>query len=86
MPTLKEIRRGLLISTKKLVLLSGVSESTIIRIEKGGKYQEENIEKILAALSKVAGQEIKRDSIEGLNEPYNPIRDRGQTPKEEEVA
>jgi len=82
MPTLRQLREKHYISRKKLVLLSGVSESTIIRMERGGHYLEENVEKILAAISKVAGQEITRDSIEGLNEPYNPMRDRGQSSKE----
>jgi transcriptional regulator with XRE-family HTH domain len=86
MPTLRQLREKHYISRKKLVLLSGVSESTIIRMEKGGHYLEENVTKILAAISKEIGQEISRDSIEGLSEPYNPMRDRKQKSEEDPAA
>jgi len=86
MPTLRQLREKHYISRKKLVLLSGVSESTIIRMERGGHYLEENVEKILTAMSKEIGQDITRDSIEGLNDPYNPMKDRKQKPKEDNPA
>lgn len=81
MPNLREIREKNYISRKVLAKDADVSESTIIRMEKGEKHTTEDIaKKVLSALSKRIGEEITIDNVEGLN-LYNPMRDRSYPTK-----
>ena len=81
MTTIREIREENYISRRELADLSGVSESTIVRIEEGNnRTRREIAEKVLQALSKKIGKEIALDAIEGLN-LYNVMRDRKQRTK-----
>jgi transcriptional regulator with XRE-family HTH domain len=81
MATIRELREQNYISRRELADLSGVSESTIVRIEDGNnRTKREVAEKVLQALSGRIGQEITIDAIEGLN-LYNVMRDRRQRTK-----
>ena len=85
MATIRELREGNYISRRELADLSGVSESTIVRIEDGNNRTRRDVaEKVLVALSKKIGQEITIDAIEGLN-LYNVMRDRRQRTKSRNV-
>jgi DNA-binding XRE family transcriptional regulator len=89
MPNIREIREKHYISRKVLAKASGVSESTIIRMEKGDKHVTEEVAtNVLAALSARTGMKITINDVEGLN-LYNPMRDRSyptQYKKNEESA
>lgn len=81
MATLRELREGNYISRRELADLSGVSESTIVRIEEGtNRIRRDIAEKVLQALSRKIEQEITIEAIEGLN-LYNVMRDRKQRTK-----
>jgi transcriptional regulator with XRE-family HTH domain len=81
MSTIRQLRESNYISRRELADLSGVSESTIVRIEEGNnRTKREVAEKVLQALGKKIGQELTIDSIEGLN-LYNVMRDRKQRTK-----
>jgi predicted transcriptional regulator len=82
MSNLREIREKNYISRKILAKAAGVSESTIIRMEKGGDKHvtEDAATRVLAALSERIGMEITISDIEGLN-IYNPMRDRSYPTK-----
>jgi len=76
MPTLREIRGKNYISRKALAKESGVSESTIIRMEEGEKHTTEDVAtRVLEALSAKIGERITIDNVDGLK-IYNPMRDR----------
>ncbi|HEX9502828.1 MAG TPA: helix-turn-helix transcriptional regulator [Patescibacteria group bacterium] len=86
MPTLRSLREENYISRKKLALLSGVSDSTIVRIEEGKTHtNEETAIKVVEALGKAIGQNLTIENIEGLK-LYNAMRDRKQKPKEDNPA
>ena len=81
MPTLRDIREENYISRRELADLAGVSDSTIVRLEYGSnKTTREIAEKVLNALGKKIGKELKIEDIEGLN-LYNIMRDRRQRRK-----
>lgn len=81
MPTLRKIRETHYISRKELANLSGVSESTIVRIEDSKhRTTQEVAEKILEALSKRIGENLTVENVDGLN-LYNIMRDRRQRTK-----
>lgn len=83
MATLRDIREANYISRELLATLSGVSEATIIRMENTKHRTTYTVaEKILTALSKKIGQDLKVDNIDGLN-LYNPMRDRRPRKKAE---
>jgi predicted transcriptional regulator len=89
MPTLKQIRVVNFLSRRELAKLSGVSESTIVRMEDPKhKSQPEVVEKVLKALGDKIGENLTLEKVEGLN-LYNVMRDRRQRTKPdttEEVA
>jgi predicted transcriptional regulator len=81
MPNLREIREENYISRRELADLSGVSDSTIVRLEYGtNKTTRDIAEKVIGALSSKIGKELKIEDIEGLN-LYNVMRDRRQRRK-----
>lgn len=83
MSTLREIREKHYISRKKLAELSGVSESTIVRIETAANKTTEDVAKnVLGALGKQIKQELTLENVDGLN-LYNVMRDRKQRTKPE---
>ncbi len=86
MPTLRQIREENYISRSELSRLSGVSASTIVRIEDGTTHTTREVaEKLVNALSERIGVPLSLDSIEGIN-LYNIMRDRKQRTKKSEDA
>lgn len=84
MPTLRQIRVVNFLSRRELAELSGVAESTIVRMENPKhKSQPEVVEKVLKALSKKTGQNYTTENVDGLN-LYNIMRDRRQRGQAEE--
>jgi transcriptional regulator with XRE-family HTH domain len=84
MPTLRDIREANYVSRRELAALSGVSDSTIVRLEhRSTRVNRETVEKILLALSKRIGKDLSIGDIEGLN-LYNVMRDRRQRRKADE--
>lgn len=82
MPTLRKIREENYISRKTLADLSGVAESTIIRIEEGtSRTTEEVANKLVDAINKRLKLDLTVSDIEGL-ELYNVMRDRRHRTKE----
>lgn len=82
MTTLRDIREEHYISRRTLADLSGVSESTIVRIENPKhKTRYDVAEKVISAINKKTGLALKLEDIEGLN-LYNVMRDRRQRKKE----
>ena len=76
MKTIRQIREEHYIPRKELADLSGVSESTLIRIEDPHhKSRIDIVKKVLEALSKKIGQELTLQNMSGIN-LYNPMRDR----------
>ncbi len=83
MATLRAIREKHLISRKTLAELSGVSESTLVRIENSAHKITEDVAKdVLAALNKKTGESFTLEDIEGFN-LYNVMRDRRQRSKDD---
>lgn len=75
---LRKIRTSNFISRRELAELSGVAESTIVRMENPKhKSQQDVVEKVLKALGEKIGQELTVEGVEGLN-IYNIMRDRKQ--------
>lgn len=82
--TLRDLREQNYISRRELSELSGVSESTITRIEEAkSRVTKRVVEKLLQALSKRIERTITINDIEGLN-LYNVMRDRKQRTKARE--
>lgn len=76
MATIRQIREEYYIPRKELADLSGVSESTLIRIEDPAhKSRIDIVKKVLQALSDKVGQELTIQNVDGIN-LYNPMRDR----------
>lgn len=79
MPTLKEIREENYISRRELSDWSGVSESTIVRIEDGTVRTTKKVaDQILKALSEHLGKEYTLQNVDGIK-LYNIMRDRRRT-------
>ena len=86
MTTMKELRINYYISRRELSDLSGVAESTIVRLENGTtRVTKEVADKLLKALSERTGQQLTMENVEGL-ELYNPMRDRRLRSKTDEHA
>lgn len=90
MATIRQIREEHYIPRKELADLSGVSESTLIRIEDPAhKSRIDIVKKVLQALSEKVGQEFTLQNVEGIT-LYNPMRDRknrgSETDSSEEAA
>ena len=76
MPTLRALRESNYISRRKLAENAGVSESTIIRMERGEKRTtEEVIKSVLEALGDMVNKKFTMADVEGIN-VYDPMRDR----------
>lgn len=85
MATIRQIREENYISRRTLANEAGVSESTIVRIEEGTNHTRKDVvEKVLAALSKLAEQTITLKDVEGIS-LYNVMRDRKQRTKTPEA-
>lgn len=81
MPTLKEIREENYISRRELSEWSGVSESTIVRVEEGTVRTTKKVaDQILKALSEHLGKEYNLQNVEGI-QLYNIMRDRARRTK-----
>ena len=79
MSTLKEIREENYISRRELSDWSGVSESTLVRIEEGLTRTTKKVaDKILQALSEHLGKQYTLQNVEGIK-LYNVMRDRKRT-------
>lgn len=79
MPTLKEIREENYISRRELSDWSGVSESTIVRVEEGTVRTTKKVaDQILKALSEHLGKQYTLQNVEGIK-LYNIMRDRRRT-------
>ncbi len=86
MPTLRQIRESNYISRRTLAKAAGVSESTIVRMERGEKHTTREVaESVLAALSEQIGRKITANDVEGLN-LYNPMRDRSYPAKDDKAV
>lgn len=85
MATLQEIRLKHYISRKQLANQSGVSESTIVRIESPQhKTTYDVAKKVLETLSSMIGEAVTIETVEGLN-LYNIMRDRRQRTKTQDA-
>jgi transcriptional regulator with XRE-family HTH domain len=81
MPTLQNIREAHYLSRGKLAKQSGVSESTLIRIETAEhRTTKEVVDKVLKALNELTGGNFTVENVDGLR-LYNPMRDRRQRTK-----
>lgn len=80
MPTLRQLREENYLSRKMLADASGVSPSTIIRMEEGKHVNYEIAKKVLEGLSKTIGRTVTLDNVEGIM-LYNIMRDRKQRTK-----
>lgn len=85
MATLREIREKNYISRQQLADASGVSHSSIVRIEEGSHRTRQDVaEKVIQALSKLIEQPLTLQDVEGL-QLYNIMRDRKQRTKAKNV-
>ncbi len=81
MATLREIREENYISRQQLADASGVSHSSIVRIEEGTNRTRQDVaEKVVQALSQLIGKPLTLQDVDGLN-LYNIMRDRRQRGK-----
>lgn len=86
METLRDIRERYYLSRQKLADAAGVGESTIVRMEQPtNKTTKDVADKVLAALSRITGEDFNLNNVAGIN-LYNVMRDRRQRGQSEESS
>ena len=86
METLRDIRERYYLSRQKLADAAGVGESTIVRMEQPtNKTTKDVADKVLAALSRITGEDFNLNNVAGIN-LYNVMRDRRQRGRSEEES